>query len=213
MRLLVDCKLAPCSHSDHDRVRNGQPVAVADKDRSVWHESIAARAFLNDGRGARVEFGRHGGGVCGEVFQVVPSNGWHHCEMVVNVDEATAAQIRPGVPVSMEAQILLRDQNPSSGVRCLTMLNLDAVAIVPGQLAVYDGAKVTAVRELGVTRGQTATGGVDWRSVLPREWAEGIDVAKLPADPPVSISDSRRGLEWRWTGTSFVASGRFSKAA
>jgi hypothetical protein len=81
------------------------------------------------------------------------------------------------------------------------LVRLNHVAIlrdrdIPG----YAGAKILTVRKPD----SRPSPSLDWRTVLPREWAEGIDTAVLPADPPDSLSDDLRGLAWRWTGDRFV---------
>ena len=197
-RLLVDCRLAPCSRNAREAARNSIPYVDVDR---VWHDTIASDAILNAGRGARVEIGVHGGDVCGEVFVVVPGpDGWHHADLIVDTeDPAVIEQIKPGVPVSLEARVVKEDADQVSGIRRCRMVKLDAIAILTRGRARYPGAKITSVTEAKPKARQSASG---WRSKLPASHRDFATMSDESVYAQTIFTNQHGSI--RWDGQQFI---------
>jgi hypothetical protein len=217
-RLLVDAQVAPCSQTELDAVRHAREIADLDR---FWLESFSPDAFLNAGRGARVEIGGHDGVPVGEIFQVVAGrDGWHHAELDLEVDETQADLIHVGVPVSIDARSLQRDDDHLVGTRRHRLVKLDALAIgLAGAHPGYEGATIVAVRKLGSRQPATMApasaglaGRVSWRDVLPAGY-EGF--SEMPDDylePGMELLVGHRNRGAHWDGERFTVQS-YSKAA
>jgi hypothetical protein len=208
-RYLVDAAIAPLSETWREAVRHAEDVVAPD---GQFRESFAPCCFIRNGAGAEVQLG-HDGQVVGHVNVVVASRSQHMhiAELELVGDEELLARVRPGQRVSLDAYSHSSDTDRLAGLRRHELVELRHVAILQdGDIPGYRAARILSVRKMTETPTQARTSGVDWRAVLPAEWATGIDVRNLPADPPSELTDDRRGRTWRWTGERFVAADRIA---
>lgn len=143
MRYFVECRFAPCSESERLAVRHGVEVVETD---GIWRESFAPGCWLVGGTGARVTLG-HDGRDVGYVVCVIPRDGWHYADLVLEDDEPL--RIRNGHPVSIDARSIKRSDDEFIHLRRHTLAQLQAIALVlPGDVPCYADAKITRVREV-----------------------------------------------------------------
>jgi hypothetical protein len=176
-RLLVTARIAPCSPTTRDSVRNGV---------------------------ATVEFD-HDAEVIGQVFSVGGSDKWIEADLVVESDDPEVlARIRPGTPVSLGGKALASASDLELRLKRHLLVHLEHVAILKeGQIGAIPGAKILSVREAKSTATDAAAG-VDWRKLLPREYegfrADSIDLQ--PGEELVLGSVTRHGIVWDGHGFS-----------
>lgn len=200
-RLLVSCRFAPYSETPRLAVRHGLDCVELD---TTWTDSFAPGAWLAGGKGATVQLD-HDTEPVGSVVVVAARGRWWVADLVVETDDPEVlARIKPGTGVSLGARSLGRDEDMLVRTRRHTLAQLEHIAILKrGQIPVYQGAKITSVTEAKARTKPAPASGIDWRSQLPREYAdfaeESIDLQ--PGDELVRGS-RLRGL--RWDGQRFT---------
>lgn len=178
-----------------------------------WIESYGPDSWLMRGRGATVQLD-HDTDPVGSVDMVVAArDGWWHAEMHVdNPDAKTRERLRPGVPVSLGAQMLTADEDIDLRLRRHTLAELEHIAIVPrGQVGVFPGAKITGVTESKLRDALTQTQvkpkpatAVGWKEKLPPGWEFMRDIPGYELEPENELFDHQTGGGYRWDGERYV---------
>lgn len=95
--------------------------------------------------------------------------------MIEHDDPNVLRHVCNGRPVSIDARSIKRDDNELIHVRRHRLVQLQAIAILdPGEVPVYDGAKITRVRPLPA-RTAAPVGALDLGGYVLREGDEVID--------------------------------------
>ncbi len=209
-RLAISCRFAPYAETPVHAVRNGAEIVELD---GVYSEAFGPSAFLAGGRGATIQDG-HDATVVGKIVVVAARGAWYEMDGVIESDDPELlARIKVGTPVSVGARILTRSTvtDLDTRVRMHRMAQLEHVSVCrPDERAVYRGAQITSVRELKSASSSTtmpttarATGGVDWRKLLPRGYEDFADASiDLRPGDELTLGPATRGI--RWDGQRFT---------
>jgi hypothetical protein len=203
--IFATVRFAPHAAEPRLLVRHAVEAVSADRD---WLESFASDAWVDRGRGATVQVGRHDSRDVGRLVVAAPSGPWWYADVLIDDEHADDVRdiVKVGAPCSVGCRVIREDRDERIGTRHIKLAQLEHVLIGErGSRPGYLGAAVVKVEE------RAKPTDADWLAGLPAEVRESIQRHGDKPGDIVSIHGVNDRVEWTWNGSRFVAAHRSSR--